>query len=358
MFYLSLDHNKLQPLFQCTTYTESEVMDLSTKDATLAAITLISASLSITGGFALLLTYFKIPEFQTSVRKLLVFLTIADIFTASGYIIGTVHFLLLDSQHRNKTDTLCEVQSFITTFSSLSSFAWTSIIAVHLYLLIRTQRDFRRKRFLKIMYHFSGWAIPAIICIPVLAEDKLGRDHNGKKAGTGLWCWIKIDDAEIHTQEIVLMLMTGKFWELLTYVLSFSIYMMLKINTYIERQKNKSYCWRDVGGETLRNEDERFCFTWLILYLLRFWGTIRFFIEISNTKSGKAMDVDNILSYFHCAGDSAQALGNFILFCLLDKNIRRKYREMIVKCCNRQGNYDLLRAPFSDSASYQSILQS
>ncbi|XP_061196682.1 G-protein coupled receptor 157-like [Saccostrea echinata] len=335
-------------------------MDSSTKDAFLAAITLLSASLSLTGGFALLLTYYKIPEFQNSVRKLLVFLTIADIFTALGYIIGTVNFLRLDAQQRNSTDSLCIAQSFITTFSSLSSFAWTSIIAVHLYVLIRTQRDFQRNRSLKILYHFSGWAIPAIICIPVLAEDKLGRDHHGQKTGTGLWCWIKINntDGKIHSRDIVLMFMTGKFWELLTYVLSFSIYMILKINTYIERQKDKSYSWRDVGGENLRNEDERFCFTWLILYLLRFWGTMRFFIEISKTESDKADAVDDILKYFHCAGDSAQALGNFILFCLLDKNIRGKYHEMIGYCCNRHERNDLLKTPFPDSGNYQSIPQS
>lgn len=62
-----------------------------------ASITLISASLSLAGGLALLLTYVKIPEFQTSVHRLLVFLTIADILTAFGYIIGTVNFLTLNN---------------------------------------------------------------------------------------------------------------------------------------------------------------------------------------------------------------------------------------------------------------------
>lgn len=116
-----------------------------------ASITLISASLSLVGGLALLLTYVKIPDFQTSVHRLLVFLTIADILTAFGYIIGTVNFLTLP---------MCEAQSFITTFSSLSSFGWTSVIAIHLYLLIRSHRNFEKDRLVKAWYFTIGWIFP------------------------------------------------------------------------------------------------------------------------------------------------------------------------------------------------------
>ena len=127
-----------------------------------AAITLTSASLSLLGGLTLLVTYFRISEFQTSVHRLLVFLTIADILTAFGYILGTANFLRLDHDKRISTDPICEVQSFITTFSSLASFAWTSIIAVHLYLVIRKQKDFLGRRMIKILYHFIGWVLPGI----------------------------------------------------------------------------------------------------------------------------------------------------------------------------------------------------
>lgn len=135
------------------------------EDAIFAAITLVSASMSLCGGFALLITYNKMPSFQTPVRKLLVFLTIADIFTAFGYIIGTINFFRLENHKKNETDPMCEAQSFITTFSSLSSFAWTSVIAIHLYLLIRTQRDFERNSRLKFLYHIIGWILPGKLFI-------------------------------------------------------------------------------------------------------------------------------------------------------------------------------------------------
>lgn len=84
---------------------------------------------------------------------------------------------------------------------------------------------------------------------------------------------------------------------------------------------------------------------WLILYLLRFWGTLSFFIEISNTNSCALQRVDDILKYFHGVGDSAQALGNFILFCMLDKNIRQKYRDKMRECWHRRHGYDEISDP-------------
>ncbi|XP_061196684.1 G-protein coupled receptor 157-like [Saccostrea echinata] len=319
-----------------------------------AAITLLSASLSLTGGFALLLTYNKIPEFQSPVRKILVFLTVADIFSAFGYIVGTANFLRLDDSQKNSTDPICKAQSFVTTFASLSSFAWTSIIAVHLFLAIRRQQDFERNRLLKIVYYILGWVVPAIISICFLVLDKLGRDVHGRLTVTGLWCWVKVEHSNgTRTSGIVSLLMSGKLWELMTYVLSFSMYMLLKINTYFERQKNRSYCWSDVDGANLTNEDERFCFTWLVLYLLRFWGTIRFFFAVADVQSDEIIFADTLFMYFQCAGDSAQALGNFILFCLLDKNIRKKYLEMIGDFCKTRKKYELLNA---ESDGYQSTL--
>lgn len=128
-----------------------------------AIITQISASLSLAGGLALLLTYVKITDFQTAVHRLLVFLTIADILTAFGYIIGTVNFLRLDADQRTTTDPMCVAQSFITTFSSLSSFGWTSIIAIHLYLLIRAHRNFESDRLMKALYFTIGCIFPGDI---------------------------------------------------------------------------------------------------------------------------------------------------------------------------------------------------
>ncbi|XP_078336923.1 G-protein coupled receptor 157-like [Crassostrea virginica] len=197
-----------------------------------AAITLSSATLSFLRGIALLETYFQISEFQTSMHRLLVFLTIADILTVFGCILGTTNFLLLDLVKRNSTDPICEVQSFITTFSSLASFAWTSIIALHLYLVIRKERNFQRNRIIKVLYHFIGWIIPGVITSDVLGIGKLDRDTHGTRTATGLWCWIKITKSAdgVNSDDTFLMLISGKLWEIITYVLSLIVYMMLKFS--------------------------------------------------------------------------------------------------------------------------------
>lgn len=76
----------------------------------------------------------------------------------------------------------------------------------------------------------------ATITTAVLAIEKLGRDTHGQQAGTGLWCWIKLNyrDNSIHSSDILLMFISGKLWEIITYVLSFSVYMLLKITTFLE----------------------------------------------------------------------------------------------------------------------------
>ena len=83
------------------------------------------------------------------------------------------------------------------------------------------------------MYTLFFLVVAAII---LLAFGKLGRDTHGSRTATGLWCWIKItnNDDVIHSTDTVIMFMSGKLWELITYVLSFYVYMMLKLNTYLE----------------------------------------------------------------------------------------------------------------------------
>ena len=62
-------------------------------------------------------------------------------------------------------------------------------------------------------------------------DEKTWPRNQQCTAVTGLWCWIKETNGD---EEIVSMLMSGKLWEIMTYLLSFCVYMMLKFNTYQE----------------------------------------------------------------------------------------------------------------------------
>ena len=57
----------------------------------------------------------------------------------------------------------------------------------------------------------------------VLGEDKTTT------GGTGPWCWIKIDNRTPEKTEVLWMLFEGKFWEILCYLITFGLFVWLKI---------------------------------------------------------------------------------------------------------------------------------
>lgn len=83
------------------------------------------------------------------------------------------------------------------------------------------------------LHFFSNEGVATCV---VLAYGKLGRDTHGTSTATGLWCWIKIaySDDGINSDDTFIMLMSGKLWEIIAYVLSFYVYMLLKFSTYLE----------------------------------------------------------------------------------------------------------------------------
>lgn len=129
---------------------------------TLSVLTLVSCFASVICGVVLLATQYKMAILQYTLRNLLSFLTIADIITSTGYIAGTIHYIYVrkDRHSWNSTNVFCEAQSFVTTFSNISSFAWTSIIVVHIYIMVKTTTDWGQNTRLKVVYHVIGWAIP------------------------------------------------------------------------------------------------------------------------------------------------------------------------------------------------------
>ena len=61
-----------------------------------------------------------------------------------------------------------------------------------------------------------------------LSEDMLGREQsNSLTIGTGSWCWVKClnDDPK---KTMIYMLVTGKLFEMLCYLLTVTFYILLK----------------------------------------------------------------------------------------------------------------------------------
>lgn len=307
-----------------------------------------SSCLSILGATIIFLTYGLIPEIRNFTRKLLVYLTMADICTAAGNLVAVARYAYVhdihspvvencSAQQSNTTlETMCEAQSFVTTFSNLSSFLWTAVIALHLWscVVLRTERTEIFQ--MHILYHVICWIIPLIVVIVLLNNEYLGEDYC---YGTGVWCGIRsdLDPKTIRTW----MYVADIAWQLTCYILVCFLYIHLKfyIRLYYRGIELARFSRR------LRNEDENFVFMWLILYLLKLWGLVRFFITTyvhpTALSSHSMQHALNFLLLMQSYGASGQAFWNCILFCFCDKAVRKRMKGWL-KCCNSEERERLL----------------
>lgn len=193
---------------------------------------LISSCFSCLGSILIVLAFLVVPEIRTGAQKLITLLSIADFFTALGYLIAAINFLQhykpLSRRHEAADCSafifVCEVQSFITTTSSMSSFFWTVILAAYFHLVIVN----RQTVFNKYLFAFSNliaWGVPLIITIPLLARGKLGYSP----LATSNWCFIKDSFSEKSSKAVVTILffIAGKFWEILSYIVVTILYISI-----------------------------------------------------------------------------------------------------------------------------------
>jgi hypothetical protein len=120
--------------------SSSKMVDGYTLPTYVIPITYVSCCLSIAGSLFIIITYAKLRSIRNYVRRLLLFLTCADLLTASGILIGVTQYLI--DENESFLADICTLQSFLTTMSAMMSFWWTSIIAVHICLSVTTKSNF------------------------------------------------------------------------------------------------------------------------------------------------------------------------------------------------------------------------
>ena len=205
-------------------------------------ISITSSSFSCLGSLLILYAYFSLKDIRSGAQKIITLLAVADFFTAFGYIIGSVNFLT----HFNHKDVkgckvfheLCEVQSFITTWSTMCSYCWTCFLAFYFFLVLVFHKN-KLAASLLPLYNVVAWVGPLLIVLPLLGTGKLGY----APYVASNWCYIKNIDTTADTQKhlslaqnptmIVLLFAGGKFWEILSYI--FVIVLYLWIRFYLSR---------------------------------------------------------------------------------------------------------------------------
>lgn len=66
-----------------------------------------------------------------------------------------------------------------------------------------------------------SWGVPLAITVAAVALKKIGYDASDVSVG---WCWVDLE-AEDH---ILWMLLTGKLWEMLAYVMLPVLYLLVR----------------------------------------------------------------------------------------------------------------------------------
>ena len=202
-----------------------------------AILAILSSSASVIGCLLIILTYVCWKDFRTTARSILVFISIADLFTASGYVAGSavyLHYKVYDKMNATHNhvggnyDLTCAWQSFVTTSSSIASFFWTTILAFYLYMTI-VYKMYRFVRRLMPVIHLVSWGVPLVLCTVAMTQGWLGPASDDTSVS---WCFISY--REPRGWHPTGQLLLGKGWEMVSYILVIFFYSATKIFIELE----------------------------------------------------------------------------------------------------------------------------
>ena len=204
----------------------------STLNRTLVTITCI---LSLLGASIIIVTYIVWKDMRSTSRKILVYISIADSVVAGSYMFGA-----LLPQDTNST--ACITQSFLSTTANLCSFFWTLFMAIFLYATVAKQSPLTAQKMFWF-FHAIAWGVPLFIVILALEKGALGNDRDIYSSG---WCWIKVQDN--GDSDVRWMLITGKAWEIVIFVLILIFYGLLKC--HLRKEVNNGFITRPLPSES------------------------------------------------------------------------------------------------------------
>ena len=122
------------------------------------AVVLLSCALSALGSGLLVATHGLWPDLRSRARRLLLFLSLADLLSAASYFYGVL-------QDFEGPSWDCVLQGALSTFANTSSFFWTVAIALYLYLsIVRTSCGPGDGRLL-CAFHVVRWVAATLLSL-------------------------------------------------------------------------------------------------------------------------------------------------------------------------------------------------
>uniref|UniRef100_A0A287AEG7 G protein-coupled receptor 157 n=1 Tax=Sus scrofa TaxID=9823 RepID=A0A287AEG7_PIG len=298
-------------------------------------VVLLSCVLSALGSGLLVATHALWPDLRSRARRLLLFLSLADLLSATSYFYG----VLRDFEGPSWD---CVLQGALSTFANTSSFFWTVAIALYLYLsIVRTVRGQGASR-LFWAFHIVSWG-PLAITMAAVALKKIGYDASDVSVG---WCWINLE-AEDY---VLWMLLTGKLWEMLAYIMLPLLYLLVR--KHISRAHEALSEYRPTISEThqLRGRssvaDKKLVLIPLIFICLRVWSTVRFVLTLCGSP---AVQVP-VLVVLHGVGNTFQGGANCIMFALCTQAVRTRLLQVCCCCSSQSPTTETQEGPPAASA--------
>lgn len=319
-----MENTTTSDLTTVASLVNSTVNPITTVDI---ALTFVSSSLSIFGAIIVFTAFCAVNPFrpENETRRLLLYLTFSDWLVALGIFIGTVRYLreYRDGIHITCPEScnVCVVQSFVTTVANMWSYFWNTTIAIHLFIALVYCRHGTHPWTIKIFTHTICWFVPLGITIAAFSKDVLGEDFS---QGTGAWCWVSsCKPKDVRT---IWMLVSGKAWEVIWYLATCVMFLWLKGYMWKQKRKHNRRSFQEVS-QRLKAEDENYLYLWLIGYICRIWGTIRFFLYVYNRSAETPLEnltvFNKWLLHLQSFGGSAQAFCTCLLFCVKDETTRK-----------------------------------
>lgn len=224
-----------------------------------AVSAILSSSASVVGCLLIIVTYWCWRDLRTTSRTILLYIAIADLATALGYIFGSSTYLHckfynVSRSHCNDGFSglgienqckagiyyqMCKWQSFVTTWSSVSSFFWTTVLAFYLYMTI-VHKLYKFVRKIMPLFHVLSWGVGLALCIAGVLKHWLGPSVDDTAVS---WCFVadkkfmyrpNITRKLYSEDQRLLQLVMGKGWEMTCYVLIVGFYLLTKIHIEIE----------------------------------------------------------------------------------------------------------------------------
>ncbi|CAG9320174.1 unnamed protein product [Blepharisma stoltei] len=213
-----------------------------------------SAIPSFLGTSFICLAYIYFKELRGFTFRLVVYLAIADMFTALSFAVP--HYL---------SQELCLIQALVLNYSSLASVLWTSVIAFTLYRgVVNEEMELEGS---EINCIFFAWGIPLLLeFLPFITESY------GYAEG---WCWIKIQNLESDINFQSATYRYGMIWRMVTYYIPLWIVIIYNCLVYWKVTNRVMETMDDVSSDNRTRH--------LILNRLRLYPFILVFCQVPVT---------------------------------------------------------------------------